>query len=176
MGRQTAFLAPFLNSALTKLRSCSAPMPHHTTAVNCSRMPMHLMSWKAVRRLWQLLYTTHCNILPCLMGRLSAADIIFMRTVNFVMRNLHNVNDVLCGIAQSVSNCMYSHTCCTLARFALRFPGKHARQLPSLLSAARDWAHDSLLLELCLVRCGRINLDLLSFADVHDITVEVACS
>ena len=110
------------------------------------------------------------------MGGLSAADITFMRTVNFVMRNLHNVNDVLHGFAQSVSNCIYSHTCCTLACFALRFPGKHARQLLSLLSAAQDWARGSLLHELCLVRCGRINLDLLSFADVHDIIVEVACS
>ena len=81
------------------------------------------------------------------MGGLSAADIMFMRTVNFFMRNLHNVNDVLRGIAQSVSNCMYSHTCCTLARFALRFPGIHARQLPSLLSAAYDWARGSLLHE-----------------------------
>ena len=110
------------------------------------------------------------------MGGLSASDIMFMRTVNFFMRNLYNVNDVLRGITQSVSNYMYSHTCCTLACFALRFPGKYARRLPSLLSAAHDWACCSLLYELCLVRCGRINLDLLSFADVHDIIVEVAYS
>ena len=50
------------------------------------------VAWqKAVRRLLQLPYTAHCNILPCLMGGLSAADIMFMMTVNFVMRNLHNV-------------------------------------------------------------------------------------
>ena len=110
------------------------------------------------------------------MGGLSAADIMFMRTVNFVMCNLHNVSDVLRGIAQSISYCMYSYTCCTLARFALRFPGKNARQLLSLLSAAHDWMRDSLLHELCLMRCGRINLDLLSFADVHDIIVEFAYS
>ena len=110
------------------------------------------------------------------MGGLSAADIMFMRTVNFGMRNLHNVNDVPPGIAQSVSNCVYSLTCCTLARFALRFTGKHARQLPGLQSVVYDWARDSLLHELCLVRCDRINLDLLSFADAHDIIVEVACS
>ena len=110
------------------------------------------------------------------MGGLSAADIMFMRTVNFVMRNLHNVNDVLRGIAQSVSSCMYSHTCSTLTRFALRFPGKHTRQLPSLLSAAHDWVRGSLLHELRLVRFGRINLDLLLFADVHDILVKIACS
>ena len=66
------------------------------------------------------------------------ADIMFMRTVKFVMRNLHNVNDVLRCIAQSVPSCMYSHTCCTLARFALRFLGKHARQLSSMLSAVHD--------------------------------------
>ena len=112
---------PFLDSTLTRLRSCSAPTPHHSTAVNCDRMQMHLTSWllpggiKAVRRLWQLPYTTHCNILPCLMGGLSAAVIIFFGTANFVMHNLRDVNDVLRGIAQSVSNCMYSHTCCTLA-------------------------------------------------------------
>ena len=46
------------------------------------------VAWrKAVRRLWQLPYTTHCNILLCLMGGLSAADIMSLRTVNFVMRN-----------------------------------------------------------------------------------------
>ena len=131
---------------------------------------------KAVRRLWQLPYTTHCNILPSLMGRLSAADIMFMRTVNFVMHNLHNVNDVLHGIVQSVSNCMYSYTCCILACFELLFSGKHAHQLPSLLSAANDWTYGNLLHELCLVRCDRINLDLLPLADVHDIIVEVTCS
>ena len=29
MGRQMTFLEPFLDSALTRLRSCSAPTPHH---------------------------------------------------------------------------------------------------------------------------------------------------
>ena len=66
------------------------------------------VAWrKAVRRLCQLPYTTHCNILPCLMGGLSAANIMFRRTVNFVMHNLHNVNDILRGIALSII--VYTH-------------------------------------------------------------------
>ena len=87
-----ALLEPFLGSALTRLRSCLTPTPYHSTAVNCGRdanvSDVLAVAWrKAVRRLWQLPYTTHCNILLCLMGGLSAADIMSLRTVNFVMRN-----------------------------------------------------------------------------------------
>ena len=53
MGRLMALLlAPFLDSVLTRLRSCSACTPHHTTAVNCGRMPMHLTSWLLPGRRW----------------------------------------------------------------------------------------------------------------------------
>ena len=43
-GQANGFLVPYLDSALTRLRSCSVPTPHHSTAINCGPMPMHLTS------------------------------------------------------------------------------------------------------------------------------------
>jgi hypothetical protein len=131
------------------------------------------VAWrKAVRRVWQLPYITHCDLLPGLMNGLSAIDTIMLRTINFVNSNLSSTNVCLKYISQFCISRTYSHTGRVMALFAHNYCRNF--KLRQLFFERNMNAHSNLLLELCMVKSGALHIDGFDLTEVATLLTHIA--
>ena len=131
------------------------------------------VAWrKAVRRIWQLPYTTHCGLLPGLMNGLSAIDVIMLRTINFVNSNLSSTNVCLKYISQFCMSRTFSHTGRVMALFAHDYCRNF--KLRQLFVERNTNAHSDVLLELCMVKSGTFCIDGFDLDEVATLITHIA--
>jgi hypothetical protein len=112
------------NSCLCKFKSFRPDLLTRVFATYCnsfygcelwpsssSNVNNNIAAWrKAIRRVWQLPSTTHCNVLPCLMDGLSCADMMRIRFFKFILENMRAPNLIVNHIAQALARSVISLT------------------------------------------------------------------
>ena len=135
------------------------------------------VAWrKAIRRLWQLPNTTHCNILPCLMDGLAAADVFYLRAFKFVIDNLRCKNTAVSYLSGWCANDVNTHTGTVLASMRRSWPGKNLACIRHCMSHKYDWQRALQVYELCLVRDGVLYIENFSANDLRDVLCDIACN